>query len=423
MRRLILLSLLFVPATAQPADNWPEWRGPAGDGISAATNLPTIWSPDSGILWKTALPQPGNSTPVVWRERIFLTQPQNEHTRSLVCFELSTGKQLWDYRVEWTDPDPTHSTNPICSSSAATDGTHVVAWFGAAGLHCCDLNGHLLWKTDTGSQKHIWGYGTSPVIRGNMCYLNFGPGENSAVMAFDINSGELVWKHEEPLNRDGTAEAKFQSADYTGSWSTPLFTSNEERSQLIVSLPFCIRSFNPETGSQLWSCEGTNALCYTSPVPFGSNIVAMGGYNGMTVAVPTTGSGDVTQSRLWRNPRTRQRIGSAVYHEGHLYIHDAQGIAQCIEAETGKTIWEQRLNGAGDNNANWSSVLLADGLCYSINQSGDCFVFRAQPTFELVAVNSLAEQSNSSIIPAAGTLLIRTHRSLWCVGSTPPDAR
>jgi outer membrane protein assembly factor BamB len=418
MRLSFILFVLTFHRLPVSADHWPEWRGPRGDGISTATDLPTHWSRTSGVHWKIDLPEPGNSTPVVWEDRIFLTQPRSPGERSLMCCDRTTGKLLWEYRVPWTAPESTHGTNPLCSSSPAVDGRHVVVWFGSAGLHCCDPDGNLIWKTDTGRQQHIWGYGTSPVIRGDYCFLNFGPGENAAVTAFHMRDGSVAWKQDEPLRRDGTAEAPFQNADYSGSWSTPLVATLGGREQLIVSLPFVVRSFDPYNGNELWHCEGTNALCYTSPVPFQDNIVAMGGYNGMAIAVPATGTGNVTAQRLWRLPKTPQRIGSAVYSDGHFYIHNSPGIAQCIDAASGMTVWQQRLNGPADNATNWSSLLLANGLCYSINQGGDCFVFRASPEFELIAVNSLEEVSNSSVVPAAGRLLIRTHKSLWSIDGT-----
>jgi len=142
--------------------------------------------------------------------------------------------------------------------------------------------------------------------------------------------------------------------------------------------------------------------------------VGMGGYNGMSIALKAGGSGDVTkEQRLWRHPKTKQRIGSGVIHNGHIYIHNDPGIAECIELATGKLIWEERLKGG----VNWSSVMLADNLCYTITQEGACNVFKASPKFELVATNLLGEQSNSSIVPSDGQLFIRTHQNLWCIGS------
>ena len=133
----------------------------------------------------------------------------------------------------------------------------------------------------------------------------------------------------------------------------------------------------------------------------------------MAIGLKAGGSGDITKdNRLWRHPKTKQRIGSGVIHNGHIYIHNDDGIAECFELQTGKLVWGERLPGG----TNWSSVLLADGLCYTITQQGDCLIFKADPKFELVTTNSLGEQSNSSIVPSDGQLFIRTYRHLWCIG-------
>ena len=144
----------------------------------------------------------------------------------------------------------------------------------------------------------------------------------------------------------------------------------------------------------------------------------MGGFGGMALAVRTGGSGDVTATqRLWHHPSSPQRIGSGVIHEGHIYIHNDPGTAMCLNLETGKEVWNERLTGGSASGQNWSSVLLADGKCYTITQGGDCFVFKASPTFELLATNPLGERSNSSLAASDGALFIRTHQSLWCIGA------
>ena len=397
--------------------NWPQWRGPHGDGTCDEIGLPTKWGATENIVWKTALPEPGNSTPVIWGDRIFVTQPlTKDGRRTLMCFDRNDGKLLWQAGTDWKEVDPTHDTNPLCSSSAVTDGERVIAWFGSAGLFCYDFEGREVWKRDLGIQKHIWGYGSSPVIHGDLCYLLFGPGERSFLIAVDKKTGETVWQHDEPINTNGTAEAPFASADFYGSWSTPLIRTIDGREQLIISFSFRLCAFDSLTGDELWTSNGINALAYTSPLIADGVVVAMGGYNGMSLAVKTGGSGDITAShRLWRHPKTKQRIGSGAIHDGRIFIQNDPGIAECFDLKTGELIWEQRLTGSSSS-TNWSSVMVAGGLCYTVTQGGDCFVFRAGPEFELIAKNSLGEVSNSSVVASNGQLLVRTHQNLWCVG-------
>ncbi len=412
----------LVPAAALSAgENWPAWRGPRGDGTSLETNLPTKWDADQNVIWKIELPEAGNSTPIVWDDRIYLTQPlAAEKTRALMCFSTKDGSLVWKSGRTWDQEDPTHATNPLCSSSPVTDGKRIIAWYGSAGLTCYDMTGKEVWHRDLGIQKHIWGYGSSPVILNGVCYLLFGPGERSFLIAVDCESGQTLWQHDEPINKAGTAEAKFTNPDYYGSWSTPVIRSVSSRDELVVSLPFRLCGFEPRDGKIRWSSEGLNALVYTSPLVQDDLVVSMGGFSGMTIAVAVDGdaTGDITQShRLWRHPKTRQRIGSGVIHDGHIYVHNDPGIAECFELRTGKLIWEQRLEGNGKKNTNWSSIFLSEGKCYTQTQGGDCCVFRASPKFELLSVNSLGEPSNSSVIASQGRIYLRTHKHLWCIGS------
>jgi len=415
---LLLYAIVLSFGVVARAENWPQWRGPRGDGTCAEKGLPTSWSSTENVAWKVSLPDRGNSTPIVWHDRVLVTQAvEKEGRRSLMCFDRRDGRLAWQQGTVWNEPDPTHGTNPQCSASPVTDGQRVIAWFGSAGLFCYDLQGNLLWKRDLGVQRHIWGYGSSPVLYGDLCFLHFGPGERTFLLAVNKNTGETVWQHDEPINKEGTSEAKFSNVDYYGSWSTPLIREINGRTELIVSFPFRVCSLDPGTGKELWTCTGINALVYTSPVSADGIIVAMGGFGGMTVAVKAGGSGDVTKEhRLWRHPRTKQRIGSAAIHNGLIFIHNDPGIAECFELQTGKLVWEQRLAGEGSGGANWSSVMIADGLCYTLTQRGDCLVFRAGPQFELVATNALGEHANASVVPSAGQLFLRTDKHLWCIG-------
>lgn len=416
--RLFAVVMLFTFQATVNAENWPEWRGPRGDGTCIEKGLPTTWTKTENVTWKVALPERGNSTPIVWGDRVFVTQAiEKEGRRTLMCFDRGDGKLIWQSGTEWKEEDPTHGTNPLCSASPVTDGERVVAWFGSAGLFCYDLEGKELWKRDLGIQRHIWGYGSSPVLHGDLCFLHFGPGERSFLIAVNKRTGETVWQHDEPINREGTSEAKFSKADFYGSWSTPLIRDINGRIELIISFPFRVGAFDPSSGKELWTCSGINPLVYTSPIVADGVIVGMGGFGGMSIAFRAGGNGDITQSnRLWRHPRTKQRIGSGVIHDGRIYIHNDPGIAECFDLQTGELVWEQRLSGEASRGTNWSSVMLADGLCYTINQGGDCFVFKASPEFELVATNSLGEHSNSSIVPSDGQLFIRTYQHLWCIG-------
>jgi outer membrane protein assembly factor BamB len=402
--------LLFNAASVFAAD-WPAWRGPTGIGISSDPNLPTKWSTTENVRWRIPLPEPGNSTPIVSKGRVFVTQAIGDR-RTLMCFDRTDGKLLWQEGTTTTEKEPTHNTNPYCSASPVTDGQRVIASFASDGLFCFDFNGKELWRrTDLGRQIHIWGNGSSPVIYGDLCFLNFGPGETTYLLAVDKKTGENVWRKDEDTgygeSADSTDKAKQQAATYIGSWTTPVLMEVEGRDQLLMSWPKRLAAYDPQSGDELWTCAGLNQLAYTSPIYEDGIVVAMGGFNGMSIAVRGGGRGDITESRrLWHHPKTQQRIGSGVIKDGYIYIHN----------EPGELVWKERLKGTGTSGTNWSSIMLAGDNCYTVSQGGDCFVFKAAPTFEVVSVNSIGEQSNSSVVPSEGELFIRTHEALWCIG-------
>lgn len=418
---LLTALLLLVLVAGAPAANWPAWRGSFGTGICEEKNLPTTWSKTENVKWRVPLPAPGNSTPVVWNDRVFVTQAVGDQ-RTLMCFQRADGKLLWQQGVTAKEKEPTHGTNPYCSASPVTDGERVIVSFASDGLFCYDFSGKEVWKrTDLGRQIHIWGNASSPVIHGDLCFLNFGPGETTYLLAVEKKTGKTVWKHDEDTGYGKPASPDAQpgkgSNTYIGSWTTPVLMKVEGSDQLLMSWPRRLAAYEPKSGKELWTCSGLNPLVYTSPVFGGDVVVAMGGFGGSAIGVRAGGSGDITASRrLWLQPKSPQRIGSGAVSGDYLYIHNDPGTAMCMDIKTGESLWTERLKGASSSGQNWSSVMLADGNCYTITQGGDCFVFKAGPNFELVAVNSLGERSNSSIVPSNGELFIRTHASLYCIG-------
>ena len=412
MKRIAPLLWLSLITAAAPAANWPSWRGPHNDGTCDETGLPLKWSATDNVAWSAELPDRGNSTPIVWGDKLFVTQAvEKEGRRLLLCFDKKTGKKLWEAGTTYKEDEPTHGTNPHCSGSPVTDGERVVVNFASAGVFCFDLNGKELWHRDLGTVHHIWGNGTSPVLANGLCYLNFGPGTQSVLYALNPKTGETVWKHDEP-KREAPG-----NKDYYGSWSDPLPRDIDGKAQLLVNWPLRVCAVDAKTGEEIWTCEGINQLVYTSPLLSDGVVVAMGGYSGMDLGVKTGGKGDVTKThRLWQHPKCPQRIASGAIHEGHIYILNDPGIAQCINLKTGETVWSERLKGPGPSGQNWSSVVISEGKCYAVNQGGDAFVFKASPKFELLSTNSMGEKVIASVVVSDGQVFIRGHKHLFCIG-------
>lgn len=187
MKSIFLLTLTTCASLiTASASSWPEWRGSGGGGVADEKGLPTRWSSQENIRWKVPLPDRGNSTPAVWGNRVFITQPiESEGKRLVLCLDRISGKELWRAGTTYNLPEETHETNPQCSASPSTDGERVIAWFGSAGVFCYDVNGKELWKRDLGKQKHNWGYSSSPVIHKDLVILHFGPGERAFLVALN----------------------------------------------------------------------------------------------------------------------------------------------------------------------------------------------------------------------------------------------
>ncbi len=432
MKQLFPITLIAVLCSldVSASENWPQWRGPAGTGETTAGASVTTWGPDTNIQWRTELPAPGNSTPIVYGDKIFLTQTLSESKeRGLMCIDRATGNELWRRAVNYTAEEPTHRTNPYCSASPAADAQRVIAWFGSAGLICWDHDGHELWRRDLGVQEHQWGYGSSPILHQKLCILNFGPGNREFLIAVDKQTGETVWKvdawddaKERALSgpeNDGSAN-DFTRNDkraerLRGSWSTPIIADIGGKTQLLATLPRRVASFNPANGNLNWVCGGGAPLAYASPMESDGIVVALGGYRGASLAVRGSGEGDITDTqRLWHKPKDSGWLGTGMIEDGVLYVAGMGGVLSCIDIDTGEVLWKQRTDGG----STWSSVTQdGSGMMFLLSKSGITTVFRPnKEKLELVATNSLDETTNASVVIAGDDILIRTDKALWSIG-------
>lgn len=405
MKRVFFLSCLMAILISQRAmaDNWPAWRGPDGTGVANESDLPTRFDSKDNIAWKAPLPSPGNSTPIVWQDHVFVTCPiDGGAIRSLICFHRGTGKQRWRHEVSFPKKETAHRDNPFCSVSPTTDGRHVYASFGSAGVVACDFSGNVVWKRDLGPLAHVFGPATTPVLYKNLLLIHRGPGEPTHIVALDKRTGKTVWD----VRETGKNHKLY------GSWSTPVIYRAGDHDEFALSMPGELKGYDPLTGSELWRCAGMGPSNYPDTAVGDGVLIGISGFQKSMMAVRMGGRGDITAThRIWHVEKTQQRIGSGVVSGGYLYVSNAPGICECIRVKTGKTVWKKRLGGNL-----WGSILLASNRIYVANTQGEVFILAASPRFELIAKNAMNEHIKAAIAPSDGQLFIRTYKHLYCVG-------
>lgn len=427
MRCCWLVVLAWLLDVTSKAQDWPGFRGPAGDGVAAPQAAPLRWDRKLNVAWRVELPLPANGSAIVSNGRVFLTGAEDEtgKRRSLYCFDRKDGTKLWARTVEIDRQMPTHATNPYGGSTPAADGERVVVWHASAGLCCYDFAGQELWRRDLGEFRHRWGYGTSPVLHEGKVILHTGPGKQVFVLALELENGKTVWQTEEPVAGDGQDNADKR---LMGSWCTPIVVGNQNadadapRQLVVCSLSTRVVAYDLATGDVVWWCGGMSChrgdLAYSSPVMVGDLCLVTAGYEGPSFAIQLGGNGDVTEThRPWHRLRQPNSIGSGVAVGDHVYVPDARGFLACIDPRTGERTWEaQAVKGQI-----WGSIVHAAGRLYVLNQAGTTVVFAPNPEkLEVLAKNELGEQTNSTPAFAAGEVFLRTHQSLWCIAEPQP---
>ncbi|MEY4178432.1 MAG: outer membrane protein assembly factor BamB [Planctomycetota bacterium] len=413
---MTLVNVWSASLAARAAD-WPSFRGPTLSGLAAEAKAPTRWADDQNIRWKVELPRPGNGSPIVVGDQVYVTSAEDAEGkgRSLYCFDAASGAKKWVRTVTAARKFATHDTNPYCGTTPVATADRVVVWHASAGLHCYDRDGKVLWSRDLGEFEHMWGYGTSPILHAGRVILHSGPGKRVFVGAYELETGKTIWETDEPLEGDADRN---KAGKYHGSWTTPVIVRVGGDEQLVLAMPTRVVAYRPADGKTLWWCEGTSHsrgdLAYSSPLIAGDVLFVTGGFNGAAFAVRLGGSGNVTEThRLWRKENNPQSIGSGVVVGEYVYRPNAgPGTIECLEPATGKVRWTQR---AGV--AYWASLVQVGDLLYGIDQDAATVVFRANPDkFEQVAVNKLTGNCNATPAVSGARLFVRTEKSLVCIG-------
>ena len=400
---------------ALAAGDWSQFRGPQGQGTRPSKEVPITWSADKNLRWKTPLPGPGGSSPVVYGPHIWLTcytgygvpgenaGDLSQLKRHLICLNRDNGRALWTNTVDAVLPEQAKvRDHGYASSTAVVDAECVYVFFGKSGVFAFTHDGKKLWHADVGSTVHGWGSATSPVLYKDTVIVNAAV-ESESLVALDKRTGKEVWR------ANGLRE----------SWNTPIFVTTEVgKVELVLAMMGKVLGFDPERGEQLWSCA-TDIKWYMVPsmVKDGEMVYCIGGRTGGALAVRAGGRGDVTADRrLWTLTKG-SNVSSPIYHNGHLYwLHENLGIVYCVEAATGKLAYEERLENAGQF---YPSPVLAGDRLYCLSRRGSVFVIAAKPQFELLAKNDFGDRSSFDASPAldGDRLLVRSDRFLYCVGA------
>lgn len=397
---LSLSLLLAIPATA--AENWHQWRGPESNGHSTATNVPVKWTADS-VAWKTTIPGVGQSTPVMWGNRIYLTSAsQDGNQRHLFCIDRTSGEILWQHKAWEGEAEPTHSMNNRASATCVTDGERVIAFFGRGGLHCYDMDGTLLWSEKLSTFPGPWGTAASPIIVGDLVIQNCDADETAFITALDKKTGKQAWKVERQSIRG---------------WSSPIAIQVGERKEVVLNGHSQVTSYNPANGETLWTLKTSNGRGTPTVTPTGEFLVTLCGLSGDMLAVRPGGSGDVSDSRvLWRTPRTGGRdLPSPIISDNFLLIARLRpGLVTCYDVTSGNEVWTQRMEGGFS-----SSPIVAGGRVYMLSETGTTYVIKPGAKPEVLATNSVGQEAEeifrASPTPFDGHLLIRSDRILYCV--------
>jgi len=400
----ILLAALFSPLSVLPAaeTNWARWRGPQGNGHTAEADLPVKWSADN-IVWKSPLPGIGQSSPIIWGDRIFLTSALDQGKERLVlCVDRKDGKILWQQSAWKGEPEPIHRMNCWASATCVTDGQVVVAFFGRGGLHAYTVEGKHLWSKDLGQFEGPWGTAACPVIIDDLVVQNCDADTDAYIVAFDKKTGKEAWRT--------------KRRDHRG-WGTPIVVELPARRELVLNGHEGVQAYDPATGKELWFCKSFNGRGEPTVTPAGELLCVVNGLAGDIYSVRPGGDEDVTESRMaWHTPRKGGRdCPSPIVVGQFIIVCDMGGIATCYDAADGHIYWKERLSGKFSG-----SPIAAGGLVYFLNEDGKTIVIEPGPKLQVVAENEIPAGQNeifrASPTPSGGQVFLRSTSVLYCVG-------
>jgi outer membrane protein assembly factor BamB len=406
---------------------WPQWRGPAANGVALHSNPPLQWSEEKNIKWKIEVPGKGLSSPIIWGDKVFITTaiptgksasqessdgrgrgiaPSDELDFVLLAVSRADGKILWQRKAVTAIPhEGTHNDGSWASHSAITDGQLVFAYFGSRGLYCYDMQGKLLWQKDFGdmSTRLGFGEGSSPALHGNTLVVNWDHEGQDFIVALDKRTGKELWK----ANRDEAT-----------SWSTPLVVLHEGKPQIVVSATNRTRGYDLATGKMIWECGGMTMNAIPSPVASDGIVYVTSGFRGSSLqAIRLAGAkGDITGTPavIWKYDQDTPYVPSPLLYGDKIYFLKVNnGILSCFNALTGEEHYSrQRLEGIANI---FASPVGAKDRVYLTGRDGTTLVIKHSPTFEVLASNKLDDTIDASAALVENEIYLRGRKFLYCI--------
>ena len=423
--------------------NWPGFRGPGGRGVADGYPTRAEWSLDDasgkhvGLLWRAAIPGLGHSSPIIWKDRIYLAtavpksgQPSlrigyygdvgpakddGEQDWLVQCLDKRDGRLKWERRIRTAKPSTVrHEKASHANTTLVTDGRRLVGFFGSDGLYCLDMKGRVLWQRELGPinvawQKIPWGYASSPALSGDRIVLLCDDEHDPFIAALSLRDGREIWR----VSRRERCE---------NSWGSPLIHDDGRRRQVVANGYPYIVSYDLETGAELWRLRGGGDIPIPTPFVAEDHFVISNAHGGKAplFAVRLAASGDISlgegqtsnESVAWSVPNGGSYISTPVVYDGLIYLANHNGVMRCFDFKTGKKLYEERL---GPDSSCSASLVAADGKIYCATEQGLVHTIKAGPVFERLAKNDLGEPCLATPAISHGVLYFRTSASLLAV--------
>jgi len=396
------------------AENWIRFRGPNGQGVSSEVNLPITWSADDKVAWKTSIPGEGWSSPIVYKQHVFLTTATEDGVSCrVICVNRENGSIAWNTEVHRQKTGAKRRQNSYATPTPVTDGERVYAVFYDGTVVCVDFAGKMVWKNHEIKFFSLHGLGACPVLAHGQLIMPFDgssadetrvgwkvPWKNAVILSLDAAEGSVRWKGRRGESRVGHV--------------TPILIN--DGTQIVSAGGDRVQGFNARTGKRIWSIYSQGEGVTPSPVVGDGLIFTSSGFEAPTIrAIRLGGKGDITKTHIaWEQRKGVPALASPLFVDPYLYTITRDNILHCFEASTGKPVWLKRLTGVHS-----ASPVFADGRIYVLSEDGVTLVLRPGSRYDEVARNSVGERCLASMAVSQGHFYIRSSKHLFCIGASP----